>query len=111
MMAQKLSHSHVTFSLPIMHGTTGSNEPHVTTKIFTGKLLDPYSLELLDKHVITVSEESGLIIDVQVFSNEDYCLDGMKAKVIDPGKLTVLPGFVDVHVHCMLAPTIGDQTF
>jgi hypothetical protein len=75
MMAPKPSHSHVTFSLPIMHGTTGGNEPHATTKIFTGKLLDPYSLELLDKRVITISEYSGLIIDVRAFSDEDYRLD------------------------------------
>jgi hypothetical protein len=91
--------------------TTNTNGPHATTKTFTGKPFNPYSLELLDKHIITVSEESWLIVDVWVFSDEDYCLDGMKAKVIDTGKLTVLPGFIDVHVHCMLAPTIRDHTF
>jgi imidazolonepropionase-like amidohydrolase len=84
-----------------MHGTHVTKDPTVI-KIYAGKLFDPYTLELLENRVITVSEDSGLIVDVQPFSDLDYCLDSINAKNVDLRELTVLPGFVDAHVHCML---------
>ncbi|PSR72038.1 hypothetical protein PHLCEN_2v12068 [Hermanssonia centrifuga] len=75
------------------------------TRILAGKLFDPYTGDLLQNRLITVSPESGLILDVQPF--DDSVLETI-ADLADPNAivdlrdLTVLPGLVDVHVHCEL---------
>lgn len=68
-------------------------------KIIAGKLFDPETLEFLENKVITVSEDTGLIHDVQSLS-EVADLDLTSSLTIDLRASTVLPGFVDTHVHC-----------
>ncbi|KZT03501.1 uncharacterized protein LAESUDRAFT_659678 [Laetiporus sulphureus 93-53] len=72
-------------------------------QIYAGKLFDPYTLQLLENQVITVSPESGLVLDVQPFSiTNTNDLSGPQC--IDLRHATVLPGFVDAHVHFFLHP-------
>ncbi|KAI0931079.1 hypothetical protein AcW2_000041 [Taiwanofungus camphoratus] len=72
----------------------------MTTKIFAGKLFDPYTLTLLPNRIITVSRESGLILDVQPYSAADEAsVDFSDPQIVDLRPATVLPGFVDAHVH------------
>ncbi|OCH92980.1 hypothetical protein OBBRIDRAFT_725705, partial [Obba rivulosa] len=70
------------------------------------KLYNPYTLSLEEKQLITVSPDSGLIVNVQPFSDTDA--DNVVAsgdpKAVDLRTATVLPGFVDVHVHFFLHP-------
>ncbi|OJA08863.1 hypothetical protein AZE42_01747 [Rhizopogon vesiculosus] len=74
-----------------------------TKVVLAGKLFDPYTLEVLENQAITISSDSGLILDVTSFSNlsSDFASFG---EVIDLRNSTVLPGFVDVHVHFFLHP-------
>ncbi|KAG9308993.1 hypothetical protein JVU11DRAFT_11297 [Chiua virens] len=67
-------------------------------KIIAGKLFDPYTLTLLENQVIRVSRATGRVLDV---SPHAAC-DDNEGEVIDLSELTVLPGFVDVHVHLFL---------
>jgi cytosine/adenosine deaminase-related metal-dependent hydrolase len=81
-------------------------QPAAATKVvLAGKLFDPYTLELLENQAITISSDSGLILDVTSFSNigSDFVGD-----VIDLRNSTVLPGFVDTHVHCKRISFISD---
>lgn len=68
-------------------------------KIVAGRLFDPEKLEFIVDQVITVSEKTGLIHDLKPLSDEPQ-LDFSSPNVIDLRKQTVLPGFVDTHVHC-----------
>lgn len=69
-------------------------------KIYAGKLYDPYTLALLPQRVITTSAESGLVLDVAPYSAEDEAgVDFADPAVVDLRQATVLPGFVDAHVH------------
>uniref|UniRef100_A0A0W0FJ74 Amidohydrolase-related domain-containing protein n=1 Tax=Moniliophthora roreri TaxID=221103 RepID=A0A0W0FJ74_MONRR len=72
-----------------------------TTQILAGALFDSQSQELLRDQVITVDTKSGLIINVQTIAPE-VLRDIGKPEVIDLRDFTVLPGFVDVHVHMFL---------
>ncbi|KAJ3521806.1 hypothetical protein NM688_g8970 [Phlebia brevispora] len=81
------------------------SEPAVKkTKILAGKLFDPYSLDFLENRLITVSEKSGLIVDVQPFDHLTGIVLSRQPDVVDLRKQTVLPGFVDAHVHFFLHP-------
>lgn len=85
--------------------------PSTLKKIFAGKLFDPYTLQLVPKQLITVSTKSGLIVDVQPYDSsleralgleidrESTANDEDRADVVDLRECTVMPGFVDVHVH------------
>lgn len=91
--------------------------PNTTKIILAGKLFDPYKRAFLSDQVISVSEASGLILDVRsrkeyedafgsVDADEGAPIDeeGIKrVKVLDLSGSTVLPGFVDVHVHSELS--------
>ncbi|KAH9950972.1 hypothetical protein B0H21DRAFT_776357 [Amylocystis lapponica] len=79
--------------------------PFVMSKIYAGKLFDPYALALVEHQLITVSPESGLITDVQTFTPADAAQEDFTAhNVVDLRAATVLPGLVDVHVHFFLHP-------
>ncbi|KAH7886385.1 hypothetical protein F5I97DRAFT_1810064 [Phlebopus sp. FC_14] len=82
------------------------HRPDETTVIIAGKLFDPYSLNLVENQLITVSNESGLILGVSPYTGNDTSNPGdtIGANVIDLRHLTVLPGFVDTHVHFFLHP-------
>jgi hypothetical protein len=77
------------------------SSPHpAIIQIYAGKLFDSESRVLLLNCIISVSIESGLILSVAQFDpfddiNQD---DGS----IDLRNATVVPGFVDAHVHCKL---------
>ncbi|KAF7328691.1 hypothetical protein MSAN_02470900 [Mycena sanguinolenta] len=60
--------------------------------------LDPYLLQLVPNQLITVSQDTGLVLDVCSFSSSSE----LPPETIDLRHLTVLPGFVDVHVHFFL---------
>lgn len=95
-----------------------SCEASVVTRIYAGKLFDPESLELLENRVITVSETLGLVLDARTFEEAEYEAETSawkekegrgelsKVRTVDLRKLTVLPGFVDAHVHCELLLTV-----
>ncbi|KAI8990642.1 hypothetical protein BD414DRAFT_459354 [Trametes punicea] len=75
-------------------------------RIYAGKLFDPETLQLLPQRVITVSQDSGLVLDVQPYSAQeaDEIDFTDKEAVVDLRDATVLPGFVDAHVHLFLHP-------
>jgi imidazolonepropionase-like amidohydrolase len=73
-------------------------------KILAGTLFDSYTGELLPNRLIVVSPESGLILDVTEYEDSDAGLiqaavDLSSESTIDLRDQTVLPGFVDAHVH------------
>ncbi|KAJ7267177.1 hypothetical protein C8J57DRAFT_360994 [Mycena rebaudengoi] len=72
-------------------------------RILAGQLFDPYLLKLVPDQLITISRETGLILDVNTFTASavpQIILD--YPDVIDLRHLTVVPGFVDAHVHFFL---------
>lgn len=71
-------------------------------KIYAGKLFDPFTRTLVADQLITVSPTSGLITSLSTFSRAEVVRES--ESVIDLRKMTVLPGFVDVHVHLFLHP-------
>ncbi|KAJ7580204.1 hypothetical protein C8J56DRAFT_1058513 [Mycena floridula] len=66
-----------------------------TTQILAGQLFDSYLLRFLPEQVITIS--NGRIVDVRPLDDASLAPDAL-----DLRHLTVLPGFVDVHVHMFL---------
>ena len=74
--------------------------PNKQTRILAGELFDPYTCKILKNKLITVSQDSGLVIDVDSFDDLKGHRFAKESDVIDLRKETVLPGFVDVHVHC-----------
>ncbi|TBU26859.1 hypothetical protein BD311DRAFT_779405 [Dichomitus squalens] len=79
-------------------------DPERLVKIYAGKLFDPHSLQLLPRRVVTVSEDLGLVVDVEPYTEQEANeVDfGGDEKAIDLRDATVLPGFVDAHVHLFL---------
>ncbi|KAJ3743270.1 hypothetical protein DFH05DRAFT_1448966 [Lentinula detonsa] len=72
-----------------------------TQKILAGRLFDPYKLQLLPSQTITVSKSTGLILTVGSTSENDT-RTLVSDEIIDLRHLTILPGFVDAHVHFFL---------
>ncbi|KAJ8457137.1 hypothetical protein ONZ51_g11706 [Trametes cubensis] len=85
--------------------TTNSAQERVI-RIYAGQLFDPESLQLQPRQRITVSQDSGLILDVRPYSiPEESEVDFTNPEtVVDLRDATVLPGFVDTHVHMFLHP-------
>ncbi|KAI0778862.1 hypothetical protein BD413DRAFT_601525 [Trametes elegans] len=84
-----------------------SGEPERTVRIYAGRLFDPESLQLLPRRVVTVSQGAGLVLDVQPYGVQDAARDidaSGEDEVVDLRDATVLPGFVDAHVHMFLRP-------
>ncbi|KAI1790921.1 hypothetical protein LXA43DRAFT_1013566 [Ganoderma leucocontextum] len=85
---------------------SSETEPRRLVRIYAGKLFDPHGLQLLPQCVVTVSEDLGLVVDVRPYSEQeanavDFARD---EAAIDLRDATVLPGFVDAHVHMFLHP-------
>ena len=69
-------------------------------RVYAGKLFDPYALKLLPRRVVTVSQARGLVLDVQPYTDQELGgADFSGAHAVDLSEATVLPGFVDAHVH------------
>jgi len=90
--------------------TTQSDGPKVRVyKICTGQVFDPIARVMLPRQVVWVDRESGIVIRVsegagQVEENSMFESEfEMEVTDVDLTNLTVLPGFVDVHVHCKSA--------
>ena len=73
-------------------------------KIRTGQVFDPIARVMLPQQVIWVDRDSGTVIRLgeegEAFRSESE----VEVTEVDLTNLTVLPGFVDVHVHRMLIP-------
>lgn len=73
--------------------------------ILAGKLFDSQAATLRHNVLLTVSPRSGLIVAVDTFEDDPAWLAKRgvalqdEAATIDLRGLTVLPGFVDAHVH------------
>jgi imidazolonepropionase-like amidohydrolase len=70
-----------------------------TTKLLVSKLFDPRTSEFVTDRIITVSQDSGLILDVSPYSTQDIHAVLADSTNVDLRGLTVLPGLVDAHVH------------
>lgn len=90
--------------------------------IHTKALYDPFTQSLIPNCVISVNRNTGVVADVwQSDRDPSLSITGLQpvsrleedaeVTVVDLEHLTILPGFVDVHVHCMLylvsRPTVG----
>ncbi|KIK68747.1 hypothetical protein GYMLUDRAFT_36243 [Collybiopsis luxurians FD-317 M1] len=90
---------------PLSEPETSNDSPKspATQKLLVGKLFDPYSLEFQDSQSVTISKDSGLIISVEPITENDLNpFDIESGQTVDLRTLTVLPGFVDAHVHFFL---------
>uniref|UniRef100_D8Q271 Amidohydrolase-related domain-containing protein n=1 Tax=Schizophyllum commune (strain H4-8 / FGSC 9210) TaxID=578458 RepID=D8Q271_SCHCM len=77
------------------------------TKLYTNAIFDSVARKLVTDQVITVSTKYGIILDVKpynivLFSHLTKEDEAQGIKVLDLRDLTILPGFVDVHVHMFL---------
>lgn len=81
-----------------MHLEAQHSQETETTVILTSRIFDPEHLGFLSDQTIRVHSKTGLITSVEatVLPN-----DLAAGNVLDLRHLTVLPGFVDTHVHCM----------
>ncbi|KAJ7485834.1 hypothetical protein FB451DRAFT_65783 [Mycena latifolia] len=76
-----------------------------TLRIVAGKMFDSHTRTFWENQLITVVKDSGIIIDVRALTADTVSqLDYADPDLIDLRKLTVLPGFVDAHVHFFLHP-------
>ena len=75
-------------------------------QILAGKLFDPRTRTLASKQVIIIDRDVGIVLDVkselEVEGSEYYYEFGQSVEItkIDLSHLVVLPGLIDVHVHC-----------
>jgi adenine deaminase len=90
------------------HSSTSSHRyPEIRRvyQILAGKLFDPIRRTLASNQVITIDRDVGIVLDVksnfEVVENEF----GRNVEItkIDLSHLVVLPGLIDVHVHCELS--------
>ncbi|RDB26525.1 hypothetical protein Hypma_005642 [Hypsizygus marmoreus] len=71
--------------------------------ILAGRIFDSHARKLVANQVITVDRETGVILHVQDSTNWSLNKRGaLVDDVIDLQHLTILPGFVDAHVHLFL---------
>ncbi|KDQ20340.1 hypothetical protein BOTBODRAFT_101627 [Botryobasidium botryosum FD-172 SS1] len=71
-------------------------------RILVSSLFEPETLAFLHNKTIVVDAETGLIRKVRSHDQlDDRCeAEDGDVRIIDLRGLTVLPGFVDTHVHC-----------
>ncbi|THG94173.1 hypothetical protein EW145_g8195 [Phellinidium pouzarii] len=87
---------------------SNSNDPTPspgTITVLAGRVFDPYTRAFLCAQAITVDPRTGLICDVraQTQHERESAFDS-DVQVVDLRDATVLPGFVDAHVHLFLHP-------
>jgi cytosine/adenosine deaminase-related metal-dependent hydrolase len=77
------------------------SETATLVKILAGRLFDSISGQFLEEQLITVCPSRGIILDIRPCSlNEAVDILREGEDVVDLRGQTVLPGFVDTHVHC-----------
>lgn len=68
-------------------------------RIIAGQIFDSFERKIVRSRTITVDRNKGIILSIEPHSPQDFTVtEGVE--IIDLRHLTVLPGFVDVHVHC-----------
>ena len=76
-------------------------------QILAGKLFDPLTRTLASNQVITIDRDVGIVLDVkselEVEASEYEFGQNVEITKIDLSHLVILPGLVDVHVHCELS--------
>ncbi|KAA1467791.1 hypothetical protein DENSPDRAFT_770657 [Dentipellis sp. KUC8613] len=80
-----------------------SAEPDALVRIYGARLFDPESLAFVPHPVVTVDPASGLIVDVHSYDPAAIYI-AADANTVDLRDKTLLPGFVDAHVHFFLHP-------
>jgi cytosine/adenosine deaminase-related metal-dependent hydrolase len=74
-----------------------------TLTVLAGTLFDPESLQLVPNQAISICPETGEILDVQAITSDLLAnLHPSVTDTLDLRHLTILPGFVDAHVHSEL---------
>lgn len=77
--------------------------------ILAGRLFDSEERIFRTDQALVVDPRAGIIVDVRPINQDDIqklfelkleSANLMEGNIIDLRKQTVLPGFVDVHVHC-----------
>jgi adenine deaminase len=71
-------------------------------QILAGKLFDPLTRTLASNQVITIDRDVGIVLDVKSEGEASEYEFGQNLEItkIDLSHLVILPGLVDVHVHC-----------
>lgn len=67
--------------------------------ILAGKLFDSRRRKLLQDQVIMIDRELGVIVDVISLDEFQRSRRSDGIEFMDFGQWTIVPGFVDVHVH------------
>ncbi|KZT58010.1 hypothetical protein CALCODRAFT_495483 [Calocera cornea HHB12733] len=77
----------------------------LTSKVFDPEFTEPGACFLKDQTIV-VDKGSGLVAYVRSTTNDDLALlaNHGEEEVLDLRGLTVLPGFIDAHVHFFLHP-------
>ncbi|TFY66406.1 hypothetical protein EVG20_g4682 [Dentipellis fragilis] len=78
--------------------TNSESEPDALVRIYGARLFDPESLAFVPHPVVTVHPASGLIVDVHTYDPAGIYI-AADANTVDLREKTLLPGFVDAHVH------------
>ncbi|KAF8989726.1 hypothetical protein BDQ17DRAFT_1372904 [Cyathus striatus] len=94
---------------PALDSAAAQNPPPQPTparpvyRILAGKIFDSQARTLVLNQSITIDKEYGVILDVRSSTEPPYTQPGSeKVEIVDLKKMTVVPGFVDVHVHLLL---------
>ena len=82
-------------------------------QILAGKLFDPLTRALASDQVITIDRDVGIVLDVksvlEVEASGNEFGRNVEITKIDLSHLVVLPGLVDVHVHCELSLSLASN--
>jgi imidazolonepropionase-like amidohydrolase len=84
-----------------------------TVTVLAGRLFDPESLQLVPNQAISISPQTGEILDVQAITSDLLAnLHPSATDTLDLRHLTILPGLVDAHVHSELLQAYeGENAF
>lgn len=70
--------------------------------ILAGKIFDSRARKLVENQVVLVDRELGVILDIINLNEFQQAQRNEDIEVIDLGQWTLVPGFVDAHVHCKM---------
>lgn len=109
-----IKHFSLNFSLAraLMQLTMGpsNSAKETTTKggrrvygILAGKIFDSRARKLVENQVVIVDGELGVILDVINLNEFQQAQRHEDMDLIDLGQWTLVPGLVDVHVHCKMS--------